>query len=280
VATGGWNFAPLRRPNGTPVQGAREARLPGPPPPLASHAATRIPTHPPPENTTMQTSLDATRAFPRALGVNLSRAAAFVALAAFAALGATGAGAQLVEGKNYARLANPQPVETGKSIEVIEFFSFGCPHCADLEPILDGWIAGKPADVELRRIPVAFQPAWERLGKVWYTLHALGKDDLAPKVFNAIHRNGVNLSEPKTFFDWAARNGIDRKKVEDMYNSFTISSEMSRARRLAQVFDIQSVPTIIVDGKFITASDKIGGHQNVPAAINELVAKARAERKG
>jgi len=64
-----------------------------------------------------------------------------------------------------------------------------------------------------------------------------------------------------------------------MYNSFTVSSEMSRAKRLAQVFDIQSVPTIIVDGKFITASDKVGGHQNVPAAINELVAKARAERK-
>jgi protein-disulfide isomerase len=55
---------------------------------------------------------------------------------------------------------------------------------------------------------------------------------------------------------------------------------MSRAKRLAQVFDIQSVPTIIVDGKFITASDKVGGHQNVPTAIKELVAKARAERKG
>jgi thiol:disulfide interchange protein DsbA len=272
-------LAPPQRPNGTPGDargtGARPFRrrttIHDP------HAAIAPPSNEPPENTTMHTSHDAPRPFTRALGHTLCRVAA---LAAIAALCATTAAAQLVEGKNYARLANPQPVDTGKSIEVIEFFSFGCPHCADLEPILDGWIAGKPADVELRRIPVAFQPAWERLGKVWYTLHALGKDDLAPKVFAAIHKNGINLSEPKTFFDWAAKNGIDRKKVEDMYNSFTVSSEMSRARRLAQVYDIQSVPTIIVDGKFITASDRIGGHQNVPMAINELVAKARAERKG
>ena len=197
---------------------------------------------------------------------------------ALAALVAPPSHAQLVEGKNYARLASPVPVETGNKIEVIEFFSFGCPHCADLEPILDGWISSKPADVELRRIPVAFQPAWERLGKVWYTLQALHQEALAPKVFSAIHKDGKNLSEPKTFFDWAAANGIDRKKVEDMYNSFTIASDMSKARRQAQQFNVQSVPTIIVDGKFITASDRVGGHANVPLAINELVAKARAER--
>jgi protein dithiol oxidoreductase (disulfide-forming) len=209
------------------------------------------------------------------------RATRVLAAAAVLFLATGGAAsAQLVEGRNYVRLPTPVPVETGKNIEVIEFFSFGCPHCADLEPILEGWIAKKPADVELRRIPVAFQPAWERLGKVWFTLHALGQDALAPAVFNAIHKENRNLSDPRTFFEWAAQNGIDRKKVEDMYNSFTVASEMSKAKRQAQVFGIESVPTIIVDGKFITASDKIGGHQNVPAAIDELVAKARAERKG
>ena len=186
--------------------------------------------------------------------------------------------AQMVEGKNYTRLATPVPVETGNKIEVIEFFSFGCPHCADLEPILDGWLAKKPADVEFRRIPVSFQRAWENLGKVYYTLRALGQEDLAPKVFAAIHQNNKNLADPKTFFDWAASNGLDRKKVEDMYNSFSVASQMSRSKQQAQMFNIESVPTIIVDGRFVTASDRIGGHANVPAAIEALVAKARIER--
>ncbi len=196
-------------------------------------------------------------------------------LMAFAALPVS---AQMVEGKNYTRLSTPVPVETGKKIEVIEFFSFGCPHCADLEPILDGWLAKMPADVEFRRIPVSFQRAWENLGKVYYTLHTMGQDALSPKVFVAIHQNGKNLADPRTFFDWAAANGLDRKKVEDMYNSFSVASDMSRSKRQAQVFNIESVPTIIVDGKFITASDRIGGHATVPAAIDALVAKARAER--
>jgi thiol:disulfide interchange protein DsbA len=106
----------------------------------------------------------------------------------------------------------------------------------------------------------------------------MGQDALSPKVFVAIHQNGKNLADPRTFFDWAAANGLDRKKVEDMYNSFSVASDMSRSKRQAQVFNIESVPTIIVDGKFITASDRIGGHANVPAAIDALVAKARAER--
>ena len=81
-----------------------------------------------------------------------------------------------------------------------------------------------------------------------------------------------------TFFDWAAGKGLDRKKVEDVYNSFGIGGKMNRAKQLAQNYDIQSVPTVIVDGKFITASDKVGTHAQLPAAIDELIVKARAER--
>ena len=82
--------------------------------------------------------------------------------------------AELVEGKNYARIANPQPVESGKKIEVIEFFSYGCPHCAALEPYLDTWLEKLPPDVAFRRVPVMFQQRWVPLAKIYYTLDALG----------------------------------------------------------------------------------------------------------
>ncbi|MBS0321374.1 MAG: thiol:disulfide interchange protein DsbA/DsbL [Proteobacteria bacterium] len=208
------------------------------------------------------------------------RAALLVAAGALfvSAMLARPATAQLVEGTNYTKLRQPIPVETGKKIEVIEFFSFGCPHCAHLEPILDKWIAAIPPDVEFRRVPVTFFKPWENLAKVWYTLDALNETKLAPAVFVAIHEKSQNLADPKTFYEWAAANGLDRKKVEDMYGSFTINSKLARAKQLAQQFDIQSVPTVVVDGKFVTASDRVGGHENLPKAINELVARARAER--
>jgi thiol:disulfide interchange protein DsbA len=194
---------------------------------------------------------------------------------------ATGASAQLVEGKNYDRLKNPQPVETGNKIEVIEFFSYGCPHCAELEPHLDAWLAKMPPDVSFRRVPVVFQERWGPLGKIYYTLDTLGEEKrLSPDVFKAIHGQGVALWNDKAFLDWAASKGLDRKKVEDIYGSFAVNGKMNRARQQAQQFNIQSVPTVVVDGKFITGSERVGTHAQLPAAIEELVNKARAERKG
>ena len=185
--------------------------------------------------------------------------------------------AALQEGNQYLRLKIPQPVETGKKIEVIEFFSYGCPHCGEFEPILQGWLKTAPADVQFRRIPVMFQDRWIPLAKIFYTLEALGEEArLSPDVFIAVHGKGLSLWQDKTFFDWAASQGLDRKKVEDMYNSFGIGGKVTRARMAAQSYQIQSVPLIIVDGKFV--SNRVSSHSAMPALIDALIAKARAER--
>ena len=198
----------------------------------------------------------------------------------FAATLIGGASAQeLMEGRQYARIKNPLPVQAGSKIEVIEFFSYGCPHCADLEPIMQGWMKTVPSDVAFVRVPVMFQDRWVVLAKIYYTLDALGVEQkLSPEVFVAIHKTGTNLSSEKTFFEWAEKKGLDRKKVEDMYNSFAIAGKMNKAKTEAQQYNVQSVPLIVVDGKFVTATDKVGTHEAMPAAINALIAKARAER--
>jgi protein dithiol oxidoreductase (disulfide-forming) len=181
------------------------------------------------------------------------------------------------EGREYVRLKNPQPVETGKKIEVLEFFSYGCPHCSDLEPLLQAWVKTAPADVQFRRIPVMFQDRWVPLAKIYYTLDALGEETrLTPEVFKAVHQKGIPLWQDKTFFDWAASQGLDRKKVEDMYNSFGISGKMNKARAAAQGYNVQAVPMIIVDGKF--ASARVASHAAMVQLIDTLVAKARSER--
>ena len=202
--------------------------------------------------------------------------AAFALAAAFVA----GAGAQApVEGTNYVRLKNQQPTESGKNIEVLEFFSYGCPHCGELEPVLQGWLKNKPADVTFRRVPVMFQPRWENLAKIYYTLDAMGEEaKLAPEIFTAMHGKGVQLWNEKDFLDWAAGKGLDRKKVEDMFKSFAISGKVNRAKQLAGAYGIQSVPTIVVDGKFSTGPERTGGHAAMPGTIDALIAKARAER--
>src|ERR1051326_5773519 len=195
----------------------------------------------------------------------------FLAFCAWFAMSAAVA-ADLVEGKDYVRLKNPQPTETGKKVEVIEFFSYGCPHCSDLEPILDAWLAKLPPDVQFRRVPVMFQQRWEALARIYYTLDAMGDEQrLSPEVFKAIHGAGLPLYQDKAFFDWAAAHGLDRAKVAEVYNSFAVNSKFNRAKSLAQAYNIQSVPTIIVDGKYMTSSDRVGTHAQLPPVIDALI---------
>lgn len=205
-------------------------------------------------------------------------------IAAAAASFSAAAQEQLVEGKDFQRMKNPQTVESGNKVEVMEFFSYGCPHCRDLEEFLGPWTKKVPADVSFKRVPVAFQPAWINLGKIYYTLEALGREDLTPKVFQAIHGANVKLHEEGAFFDWAGANGLDVAKVKEMWGSFAVSSKMNRAKTLATNYAVDSVPMVFVDGKFVLRLTTQGGqgtvaHKNSAAAIDFLIAKARSERK-
>ncbi len=187
---------------------------------------------------------------------------------------------QLTEGKDYQRLKNVQTVESGAKIEVIEFYSYGCPHCRDLEEYLGPWIKKVPADVSFKRVPVAFQPAWVNLGKIYYTLEALSREDLSAKVFQSIHGANVKLWEENVFFEWAGTNGLDVAKVKEMWGSFAVNSKMNRAKTLASNYQVDSVPMIFVDGKFKIQPHLLkGSHKDVPAALDFVIAKARSERK-
>ena len=215
------------------------------------------------------------------MAASRSHPLARLALAFVASLAlAQGAAAQSGEGREFVRLKTPQLVETGKKVEVIEFFSYGCPHCADLEPYLQAWFKRLPPDVQVRRVPVAFQPSWENLARVYYTLEALGEDNrLTPDVFAALHGgNRANLANEARFLDWAASKGLDRKKVEDTYKSFGIAGKLGRAKQLAGAYNVQSVPSLVVDGKFLITSSSAGGHERVPTVLDAAIATARAER--
>ena len=211
----------------------------------------------------------------------MQRVAGWMAVMALAAAGslAQAQAADLQEGKDFRLLQKPQPVETGKKIEVIEFFSFSCPHCKDMEPVLTPWIKKLPADVQLRRIPAQFSPLWVGTAKVWYTLEALGREDLVPAVFTAIHGQNARLDQDKTFFEWAEKQGVDRKKVEDMYNSFAVAGKLSRSKTQVQSYAIGSVPTFVVDGKWTTETGAQRRHDEIPGLLDKLIDRARAERK-
>ncbi len=204
----------------------------------------------------------------------------WLALGLLAASFSVSAQQQFAEGKDFQRLKNPQAVESGAKIEVIEFFSYGCGGCFAAEEFIGPWIKKVPADVSFKRVPVTFQPAWQNLGKIYYTLEALGREDLSGKVFESIHKANVKLTDEKTFFDWAATNGLDSKKVNEMWNSFSVNSKMNRAKTLASSYQVDTVPLVFVDGSYkLSPLSLKNGAKDTGDALNFLISKARSARK-
>jgi thiol:disulfide interchange protein DsbA len=204
----------------------------------------------------------------------LGLAGLVLALFAGAALAAAQAG------REYKALARPQPTESGAKIEVTEFFWYGCSHCFDLEPFLKKWTAKLPQDVAFRRVPAIPTERWAPNARTFYTLEAIGElERLHGEVFDAIHIDRVNFNNEKAQLEWMAKKGVDSKKFTDAWNSFAVQSKTRRAVQLTQAHDISGVPTLVVDGKYLTSVSMTGSPEGLMQTLDELVAKARAERK-
>lgn len=187
--------------------------------------------------------------------------------------------AELQQGKQYTVLSPAQPTETGKNIEVLEFFSYACPHCHDLEPVLNPWVKKLPPDVTFRRLPAVFSEKWLILAKMFYTAEAMGlQDKLHPLFFNAIHVQHIDLTNEKTMQEWIGKQGVDSKKFAEMYASFSIMSKAQRARQLTRTYAISGVPTIVVEGKYQTSASQTGSFGLMLPVLDELIKKARQER--
>jgi protein dithiol oxidoreductase (disulfide-forming) len=207
------------------------------------------------------------------------------------AFAATASPAAPISGVEYQTLATAQPTDTGKKIEVIEFFAYYCPHCNNLEPMLEAWVKKQGDNIVFKRVHVPRDDSVLPQQKLFYTLDALG---LLPqyhkKVFDAMHVERNRLNRDEQVFEWAVANGIDRQKFIDTYRSFGVQAKVKRAAGMMDSYKIDSWPTLIVDGRF-QASPHLAanGMQGSPTeaelqaaalqVMDFLVAKAKAEKK-
>ena len=180
------------------------------------------------------------------------------------------------------RLIAAQPVDSGERIEVIDFFWYGCPACNALQPELEAWIRRKPADVVVRRIPAILRDAWVPHVRIYYTLEKLGElERLHQQVYHGYHVEELAMSKPEVMEQWAARNGIDRKKWLDAHNSPEVEAGIERARRLTAAYDVRGTPSLVVNGRYLTAWDMAQLDPKVMVSIlDDLIRLARLSRTG
>jgi thiol:disulfide interchange protein DsbA len=198
---------------------------------------------------------------------------------------AAGAGAaNLRPGHDYELVTPPQPTLGKGKIEVIEFFSYACPHCAHFEPLLESWVKRLPKDVVFRRVPVIFRPQWRPLAQLYLTLDAMGEvGRLQRDAFDAVQNRAV-LSD-SAIRRWVDSQGVDVKKFDDMYRSFTVESKLARLPEMVTAYGIRGVPALVVAGKYRNPSrDEMNpdapnlSPEEILRLTDELIAKARAEQ--
>ena len=206
-------------------------------------------------------------------------AALAVAAGAGALLHAGGASAQdnvPVEGRDFAKVDPPQPPGTPGKIEVLEFFSYACPHCFAFEPMLEGWAHQLPADVALRRVPVPFLMNSDNFQHAYYALDSLGMvNTMQLKIFNAIHVEHLRLEKGEDIAAFVGKNGGDAAKFLAAFKSFSVATSVSKAKKMAADYKIDSVPSLVVQGRYLTSPSMAGSAPRGLGVTDQLIQRVR-----
>jgi len=178
----------------------------------------------------------------------------------------------VVEGIDYTELAKPQPTESGEKIEVLEVFMYSCPHCFYLEPTLEKWLATQPENIEFKRMPVIFSARVEPHARAYYAAELTGKiEQFHLPLFRALHEDKQAIRDEDALVAFAEAQGIDGKEFRDAYSSFFVNMRVQRAQELGRRFGIDSVPTVIVNGKYRTTPAQAGSRKKMIRVINYLI---------
>jgi thiol:disulfide interchange protein DsbA len=179
-------------------------------------------------------------------------------------------------GAEYKLVDPPQPPAVPGKIDVIEFFWYGCIHCAHFEPTMERWTKAIPADVNFRRVPVAFEADREPHSRIYFALEAMGLlNQFHAKMFQTIAVERQKLNTPDAIADYMAKNGVDRQKWLSYYNAFSIPPRLKTARQIVEAYRIDGTPAIGVAGRYYTSPADANGADRAIQVVDYLIAQTR-----
>ena len=186
-------------------------------------------------------------------------------------------GPEPVECREFTKITPAQPQTASGKIEVLEFFSYACPHCNAFEPTIEAWAKTLPADVVLRRVPVPFLMNYDNFQHAYYALETMGAvEAMQQKIFRAIHVDRQRLEKPEDIAAFIGKNGGDATKFMAAFKSFSVATSVGRAKKMMADYKIDSVPTLIVQGRWMTSPSIAGSQERALVVVEQLVQRARS----
>ncbi len=181
---------------------------------------------------------------------------------------------------HYVKLTTAQGTSSPPDvIEVAEVFWYGCQHCFNFDPIVDNWEKDLPDDVNFIRVPVMWNPTNAIHARLFYTLEALGKlDEVHQAIFTEMHVNKKQLVNEAEILNFVVRNGVSGDDFKKTFRSFAVESKLKRAENLTKRYRVQSVPVLVINGKYLTTGDGVKSFSDMLAVADELVAREQRDR--
>ena len=184
-------------------------------------------------------------------------------------------------GVNFKAIEPSIATDSADKIEVVELFWYGCIHCYHMDPYLDKWADKLPKDVVFKRVPAIPRKNWAPAAKAYYALETLGLEKkLHEKLFDAIHKEkSVNPDDQADLTKWVAVNGkLDTAEVDAAFNSFSMNAKLSNSFNMFKAAGATGVPSIIIDGRYMTSSTMAGGEQNTIDLMNYIIDNVRKDK--
>ena len=183
------------------------------------------------------------------------------------------------EGEDYALIENADRIRIGDPINVYEFFSYGCVHCRNFDPELEEWLVTTDEDVAFSRKPAAFSRTWTLLGQGYLALEqADALEGNHAKLFSAVHDFGKTFRSGQEIADYLDSETLPAAEFMRAFNSPKVRRKLSQAETDSRRYNVQSVPTMIVAGKYTV--DMGNGMQRALEVVDYLIGQERTERGG
>ncbi|CAN1544517.1 periplasmic protein disulfide isomerase I [Methylophilaceae bacterium] len=184
-------------------------------------------------------------------------------------------------GKDFDKTTQAISTDSPNKIEVTEVFWYGCIHCYHMDPLLNAWVKKLPADVVFKRMPGLPQPAWAPMAKTFYAMEDLKlSEKLHTALFDAVNKEkSLDPTNEAAAINWLTKkSGLDKAKVEGAFKSFSMNNKLNQAANFFRASGATGVPSLVIDGQFITSSTMAGGNEQALKTADYIISNLRADK--
>lgn len=180
------------------------------------------------------------------------------------------------EGVDYTTIETPVKTSNSDKIVVTELFWYGCPHCFRFEPYAQQWKKTIASDVVFEQTPSTLNASWTIHARTYYALQQIGQLELVhAQIFNAIHIKNNRLTNRENIAEFVAKYGVDKNKFIKAFNSFPVETLLRKNGKKERQYGITGVPSVVVNGKYITSGSHAGSYSRMLKVMNHLIGLER-----